>query len=333
MLLQIGDPGVTVLNIVMAAERVRLPSFHHNVQDWLSHVEVYLASTTASDQQKFSAVVGALPTEVATLVQSTITSPASTDKLAALKSALLGVYRQPDHHHLEELQSIVLGDMRPSILWQRMQLINLRCNTSLPKAVLRSMFLQKLPWEVRVTLSSFEESTSDTTFVSAADRVASQMSTRSQSSTRASFSVPSSVNQAFPSSPCGLQSAREQFPTCTVEAPSSGMCPRASLGTGSTVQDHACAEGATMAATADSPYRQILQRLEAIEEQLREREPGGGVSRRQVRTTYNELGASRPYSPGSSNEGLCWYHATFGAAARQCRSTCQWTGNEYRGGR
>ena len=324
---QIGNPGVTVVSVAMAAERLRIPSFHHNVQDWLSHIEAYLASTSANDQQKFSAVVGALPTEVAILVQTTITSPPSSDRFAALKKALLGVYRQPDHHHLEELQSIVLGDLKPSVLWQQMQLINVRCNTSLPKPVLRSMFLQKLPWEVRVTLSTFEESTPDTTFVSAADHVASQMSTHSQSSTRTPFPVPVSVNQASPSSSCGLQSAREPFPTCMVEAPTSGVCPRASLVTGNTVQDHICAEGAAMAATSDSPYRQILRRLEAIEEQMRVRVPDASAFR-QGQTSYN-----RPSSSGFSNEGLCWYHVTFGANARQCRSPCQWTGNEYRGGR
>ncbi|KAG0724090.1 hypothetical protein GWK47_041389 [Chionoecetes opilio] len=131
----------------MATERLQLPSFHHNVQDWLLHVQGYLANTSANDQQKFNAVVCALPTEVATLVQSTITSLPDSNRFAALKSALLNVYRIPDHHHLQELQTITLGDMRPSIMWQQMQLINIRCNTSLPTAVLRSMFLQKLPWE------------------------------------------------------------------------------------------------------------------------------------------------------------------------------------------
>lgn len=326
MPLQIGDPGVTLVSAVMSTDRLRIPSFHHNVQDWLSHVEAYLASTTASDQQKFSAAVGALPTEVATLVQDTVTSPPDSNKFAALKTALLGVYRRPDHHHLEELQSIVLGDMRPSILWQQMQLINVRCNTPLPKAVLRSMFLQKLPWEVRVTLSSLEESTPDSTFVSAADRVASQMSTRSQSSVRAPCPVPASVNQAFPSSSCGLQTAREQFPAYTVDAPSPDACPQALMLTGNSVQDH----GVAMAATSDPPYRQILRRLEVLEEQMRVRIPSASVSRR-GRTSYT--GQRQPSSPGFSNDGLCWYHATFGANARQCRSPCQWTGNEYRGGR
>lgn len=310
----------------MSTDRLRIPSFHHNVQDWLSHVEAYLASTTASDQQKFSAVVGALPTEVATLVQGTVASPPDSNKFAALKTALLGVYRQPDHHHLEELQSIVLGDMRPSILWQKMQLINVRCNTPLPTAVLRSMFLQKLPWEVRVTLSSLEESTPDSTFVSAADRVASQMSARRQSSTSAPLPVPASVQQVFPASSCGIQTAREQFPAYMVDAQSPDVCPQASLVTGSSMQE----QGVAMAATSDSPYRQILRRLEALEEQMRVRVTGASVSRR-GRTSYT--GQRRPSSPSFSNEGLCWYHATFGANARQCRSPCQWTGNEYSGGR
>ncbi|KAG0727287.1 hypothetical protein GWK47_034967 [Chionoecetes opilio] len=131
----------------MATERLKLPSFHHNVQDWLLHVQGYLANTSANDQQKFNAVVCALPTEVATLIQSTLTSPPDSSRFAALKSALLDVYRRPDQHHLQELYTMTLGDMRPSILWQLMQLIDIRCNMSLPTAVLRSMYIQKLPWE------------------------------------------------------------------------------------------------------------------------------------------------------------------------------------------
>ncbi|KAG0712247.1 hypothetical protein GWK47_018907 [Chionoecetes opilio] len=137
----------------MATERLQLPSFHHNVQDWLLHVQGYLANTSANDQQIFNAVVCVLPTEVAALVQSTITSPPDSNRFAALKSALLDVYRRPDHHHLQELQTITLGYRRPSIMWQQMQLINIRCNTSLPTAVLRSMFLQKLPWEEATDLT------------------------------------------------------------------------------------------------------------------------------------------------------------------------------------
>ncbi|KAG0694134.1 hypothetical protein GWK47_027291 [Chionoecetes opilio] len=37
----------------MATERLQLPSFHHNVQDWLQHVQGYLANTSANYQQKF----------------------------------------------------------------------------------------------------------------------------------------------------------------------------------------------------------------------------------------------------------------------------------------
>ena len=127
------------------------------------------------------------------------------------------------------------------------------------------------------------------------------MSTRSQSSTRTLFPVPVSVNQPLPQ----VLVAREPFPTCMVEAPSPpGVCTRASLVTGNTVQDHICAEGAAMAVTSDSSYRQILRCLEAIEEQMRVRVPGASVSR-QGQTSYNRLHASRPSSPGFSNEGLC----------------------------
>ncbi|KAG0697250.1 hypothetical protein GWK47_026367 [Chionoecetes opilio] len=72
----------------MATERLQLPSFNHNVQDWLLHVQGYLANTSANDQQKFNAVVCALPTEVATLVQSAITSPPDSNKFADLKCSV-----------------------------------------------------------------------------------------------------------------------------------------------------------------------------------------------------------------------------------------------------
>ncbi|MPC70538.1 hypothetical protein E2C01_064789 [Portunus trituberculatus] len=241
--------------------------------------------------------------------------------------ALIGVYQQPDHHQLKELQSITLGDMWPSVLWQQMQLINVCCNTPLPKAVLRSMFLQKLPWEVRVTLSSLEESTSDLVFISAADCVVSQLSSRSQASTLVSFPVPASVNQALPSSSGGLHTAKELFHTCMTEVPSPDLHLQASLVIGNIVENQASAEGLAMATTSDAQYCQVLQCLEAIKEQLRAPLPHQG------RISYNRFSASPPSSVGSSNEGLCWYHATFGFSARQCCPPCWWSGNDYRGGR
>ncbi|KAG0712351.1 hypothetical protein GWK47_018676 [Chionoecetes opilio] len=192
----------------MATDRLQLPSFHYNVQDWLLHVQGYLVNTSAKDQQKFNAVVYALPTEVATLVQSTITWPPDYNRFAALKSALLDVYRRPVHHHLHELQTITLGDMMPFILWQQLQLINIRCNTSLPTAVLRSINVPKMD----------------------------------------------------------LQPTRECRHACPPEAPPPYM---GSLMSGDTTEDqHVCAARLPRAETSGTPLRQILQRLDAIEERM-----------------------------------------------------------------
>ncbi|KAG0723669.1 hypothetical protein GWK47_005439 [Chionoecetes opilio] len=143
----------------MATERLQLPSFHHNVQDWLLHVQATWLSPRPTTNKKLNAGVCALPTEVATLVQSTITSPPDSNRFAAIKSALLDVYRRPDNHHLQELQTITLGDMRPSFLWPQMQLINIRCNTSLPTAVLRSMFLSEVDLGGNVAMPALRGST------------------------------------------------------------------------------------------------------------------------------------------------------------------------------
>lgn len=108
----------------MGNEQLWIPAFHHNVQDWLLHMEGYLVNTSVTDQQKFTAVVGVLPTEVATLMHETTASPPTSEKFATLKQALLNIYHCLDHHHLHELQTTTLGDMWPSLLWHRMKLVN-----------------------------------------------------------------------------------------------------------------------------------------------------------------------------------------------------------------
>lgn len=87
----------------MSDSRLKLPSFHHNVEDWLVH-----ANTSATDKEKFTALVGAFPTEVAMLVLDVTTLPLDGKWFATLKAALRSCYRKPDHEHLHDLQALTL---------------------------------------------------------------------------------------------------------------------------------------------------------------------------------------------------------------------------------
>lgn len=144
------------------------------------HLEAFLAGTTATDTEKFYALIGALPTEVATLVPETIISPSEKHRFDALKTALLNRYRKPDHHHLHVLTILTLGDTRPSILWQQIQSINLRCSSPLPDGILRYMHFQKLPAEVKLSLSALDQGTPISEYVAAADRMCPQLSPPAQ---------------------------------------------------------------------------------------------------------------------------------------------------------
>ncbi|KAK3883237.1 hypothetical protein Pcinc_012438 [Petrolisthes cinctipes] len=92
------------------------------------------------------------------------------------KLSLLSCYKKPDHQHLHDLQVLTLGDLRPSILWQQMKLVNSCCDFPLPTTILRYMYLQKLPPQVRITLAALDSTTTnlDFDFALAADRMLTQ---------------------------------------------------------------------------------------------------------------------------------------------------------------
>ncbi|KAG0727784.1 hypothetical protein GWK47_033906 [Chionoecetes opilio] len=197
----------------MATERLQLPSFHHNVQDWLLHVQGYLANTSANDQQKFNAVVCALPTEVATLLQSIITSPPDSSRFAALKSALLDVYRRPDHHHLQEMQTIT--------------------------------------WGTEAVYSVSADATNQYTV----QHVIANGSASIHVSSEAALGANKGMSPCLPPQ----------------EVPPHYM---RSLMSGDTTDDqHVCDAGLSRAETSSTPLRQILQRLDAIEERHEYRVP------------------------------------------------------------
>ncbi|KAG7177103.1 hypothetical protein Hamer_G000332 [Homarus americanus] len=76
----------------MGEQRISIPTFNHNVEDWLSHVERSLIGSTATDLQKYTALICALPTDVATQVLEVISNPPAQDKFTTQWTALQNWY-------------------------------------------------------------------------------------------------------------------------------------------------------------------------------------------------------------------------------------------------
>ncbi|XP_077490852.1 uncharacterized protein LOC144101576 [Amblyomma americanum] len=53
------------------------------------------------------------------------------------------------------------------------------------------------------------------------------------------------------------------------------------------------------------------------------------IPRRYHRSSRQRLRhrSSSSHRSSPARDGFCWYHRKFGAAARQCRQPCQWSGN------
>lgn len=71
--------------------------------------------------------------------------------------------------------------------------------------------------------------------------------------------------------------------------------------------------------------------LRATRPERRSPSPAPSTSMRSaIRPRYNASRSDKRYrSPPPSDSPFCWYHLTFGASARQCRSPCQWSGNRF----
>ena len=316
----------------MAEPRLKLHLFHHNVEDWLLHVDVFLKNTSASDNQKFNALVGALPTEVVSLVRETVTTPPDKDKFEALKKALLECHRKPDHHHLHTLQTMVLGDTKP-LLWQQMQVVNSRCSIPLPNTVLRYMHLQKLPSEVKLNLSSLDPGTPVTQYVAAADRMCAQLTSREQifmtaQMERSTLTTKPQDSNLQPLAIQGMALYGSTSQLVSHATSSERVSPQVSNHSlASPLQFDNTAEGPGFQASVskvtqplDTGYllHRVVQRLDDLERKV----------------NHTHVGSQSDDSRRGYNfPEVCWYHATIGANTRRCHPPCKVSENSTGGRR
>ncbi|KAF0292824.1 hypothetical protein FJT64_009252 [Amphibalanus amphitrite] len=153
----------------MQAEAFRLPPF--SAEDpalWLAQVECACRVAGIADSSvKFDLLVANLPTDVARQVRDVITAtPAS---YTALTSALQARLAQSRAARLSALlRNTQLGDQKPTQLLLRMR--SELGEEAQDSALLRTLFLQRLPRAATAALSLLPEDTSLSHLAAAADR-------------------------------------------------------------------------------------------------------------------------------------------------------------------
>jgi hypothetical protein len=131
-----------------AYREIKLPAYSDDVESWLTLVEAVLhnISDELSDQERYGALLRALPTSKVNDVEHLLLNPSRANKYGSLVAALKKkVPKQGDEETFSLLLNMQLGDQEPSRLYEEMLRVNKRRTAKLPDAVIRSMHLKKMP--------------------------------------------------------------------------------------------------------------------------------------------------------------------------------------------
>jgi hypothetical protein len=106
---------------------IKLPAYSDDLEPWLTLVEAVLQNTSdsLSDQERYGAILAALPVTKVKDVEHVLLNPARSNKYAALVAALKKtIPQQSDEKTFSLLLTMQLGDREPSRLYEEMTRIN-----------------------------------------------------------------------------------------------------------------------------------------------------------------------------------------------------------------
>lgn len=192
----ITNPSPPPVNAVA----LKLPTFWTSRPEvWFTQVEAQFATRQISvDATKYNYVVAALDNTTAAEVEALLINPPDDNRYDALKEALISAFGKTQSQKDAELLSLSgLGDRKPTGLLRYMRSLNAN-----PQTLMRALFLQQLPSDVRRVIASSDTLDLDE-LATAADRIME------------------ASNQDHVGSPSCVSAARQ--PT-TSSTPSSGAC-------------------------------------------------------------------------------------------------------------
>ncbi|XP_064460390.1 uncharacterized protein LOC135370540 [Ornithodoros turicata] len=300
-----GDPAASSS---LSHFSVRLPPFFNQQQPqlWFAQVEAQftLAGITA-ENRKFFHVISVLPPDIAMEVSDLLLQPSAQQPYSALKEAIISRTMASERKRLQLLlASEELGGRRPSQMLRHMEsLLGSRAAT-FDRALLKELFLQRLPSQVQMVLAT----ASDLDLAALAVLADSVMEVTGSSVSAISHSVPPQHQEHLP---------RQSLSPAAASLPS----PPSSLAVDSHNQHSALTEEIRrLALLVGSTLSRQRQPSPRSPHRSRRRASSPRLSRRT---------RSRSSDPNStSSTPPCWYRANFGASARHCVRPCGWPGND-----
>lgn len=127
---------------------------------WFLQLEAQfqIAHITA-DLTKYNYVLAAIDTDILTQVTDFLAQPPTRNKYEGLKNRLIAIYSDSREKTLKKLLSDVeLGDKKPSQLLNEMIRLG---GTSVPRELVRTLWLQRLPVQTQTILATSKDSLDD----------------------------------------------------------------------------------------------------------------------------------------------------------------------------
>ena len=272
---------------------IKLPSFWaSDPQIWFAQVEAQFATRRiVSQQNKFSHVVSALQPEVAQEVRDLLLDPPGANPYDVLKEQLIRRMSESEQRRLQLLLTEEeLGDRKPSQLLRKMR--QLLGEHKLESGILKQLFVQRLPSNVQLILSTASTALTNEQLAELADRI---------------MDVPMPA----------VQSAHAPAPPPATASPTPPVFESAI---------------ADLKAEITRLSRQVRALQGQLRDRSRSSGYRRGFSADRKKSNSNprptsnhdtDSSSASPEGEGSApSTQLCWYHYKFGKRAHRCNPPC-----------
>lgn len=166
---------ISTKNKINAVFKAPQPLYNQNPSVWFKILEQQFSlSGIRSEKSKYSYTVGALDARLHNVFADLILRDKGINPYTTFKNEVIRVLGESESARVNNvLHGLSLGDRKPS---QLLSEFRLNSGTTFSESALRQLWLQRLPQQIQMILSTFENDVSLTTLAERADKMLEVMS-------------------------------------------------------------------------------------------------------------------------------------------------------------